>query len=458
MSITWLAMAASVPGQPQLTGAHWLFLGRIQTRFGGSPLEAGSAFVSCETGSAMADYLQDGAITTLHNLSQRPVAELEADLTQWAQQRPMALIIPTLFSEIEGDALPAIVDELATVPYLDEVIIGLDRADAGQFDKARAFFDALPVRHRILWHDGPALTAVDEALGAHGLAPLDSGKGRNVWYSLGYFLASNRATVVAMHDADILTYSRGLLARLLYPLAHPTFGYAFAKGYYFRSDGDRLNGRVSRLLVTPLLRSLRQTLGPSDYLDYIATFRYPLAGEYAMRADAVANLRIPFDWGLEIGVLSEVYGSYTPKRICQVDLAGAYDHKHQDVSANDPTQGLHRMAIDIAKAFYRKLAVSGEVFTPAVFRTLEASFHRHALDLVDQYHHDAEMNGYEVDRRAEEQLVDVFAQAIITAGQHFLSRPMELPYIPNWSLVLDTVPDIFDQLLAAVEADNVSDL
>lgn len=402
----------------------------------------------------MGDYFQNGAITTLHNLSRRPVDELEADLSRWAPQRPMALIIPTLFSEIRGDALPEIVRQLAGVPYLDEVIIGLDRADAGQFDKARGFFDALPIRHRILWNDGPRLRAIDADLAANGLAPLDSGKGRNVWYTLGYFLASGRGSVVALHDADILTYSRDLLARLLYPVAHPTFGYAFCKGYYFRSDGERMNGRVSRLLVTPLLRSLRQTLGPSDYLDYIGSFRYPLAGEYAMRADAVANLRIPFDWGLEIGVLSEVYRSYTPRRICQVDLADAYDHKHQVLSADDPNHGLHRMAIDIAKAFYRKLAVSGEVFTPGVFRTLKATFYRNALDLVDQYHHDAEMNGYQVDRHAEEHLVEVFARAIMTAGEHYLSRPMELPFIPNWSLVLDTMPDVFDRLLDAVDADN----
>ena len=71
-----------------------------------------------------------------------------------------------------------------------------------------------------------------------------------------------------------------------------------------------------------------------------------------MDLDVVRNLRIPFDWGLEIGVLSEVYRSYTPRRICQVDLADAYDHKHQDLSPDDPEAGLHKMAIDISKAFY----------------------------------------------------------------------------------------------------------
>lgn len=403
---------------------------------------------------AVADFFQNGVITTLHNLSERPTEELEGELATWAERTPMALVVPALYSELEGPALSAIVDELAEVPYLEEVIIGLDRADEAQFAHAQEFFSRLPMRHRILWNDGPAMLAIDADLRARGLAPDTPGKGRNVWWCLGYFLASGRSEIVGMHDADIVTYSRDMLARLFYPLAHPTFGYAFCKGYYFRSDGSRMNGRVARLLVTPLVRSLRATLGPNDYLDFIDSFRYPLAGECSMDANLVRNLRIPSDWGLEIGVLAEVYRRYTSRRICQVDLAGAYDHKHQTVSLDDPDGGLHKMAIDIAKAMYRKLAISGEILSAEHFRTIKATFYRTGLDLVDQYHHDAEMNGYTVDRNGEEQLVELFTQAIMTAGEHFVSNPMETPFIPSWSRVLDAVPDIHERIIAAVEADN----
>ena len=68
----------------------------------------------------------------------------------------------------------------------------------------------------------------------------------------GYFLASGKGKILALHDADILNYQSEMLALLLYPLANPTFGYAFCKGYYFRTDSDGFNGRVARLLVTPL--------------------------------------------------------------------------------------------------------------------------------------------------------------------------------------------------------------
>ena len=412
----------------------------------------------CDTGVAMGDFSQSGVITTLHNLADRPVAELEADLRTWSARRPMSLAIPALHAELEGPGLRGIVGELSQVTYLDEIIIGLDRTDAAGFADARRFFEALPERHRVMWHDGPRLRSIDEDLAKQGLAPLGAGKGRNVWYLLGYFLASGRGAVVGLHDADIVTYSRNMLARLFYPVVHPTFGYVFSKGYYYRAgaaDGVwQMNGRVTRLLVTPLISALRQTLGHSGYLDYLASFRYPLAGEYAMHADVARGLGVPFDWGLEVGVLSEVHRNYTGRRICQVDLADAYDHKHREISADDPGSGLHRMAIDITKAIYRRLAVGGEVFTDSVFRTIEASFHRHALDLVDQYHHDAEMNGFAVDRHGEEELVAVFARAVATAGQHYRSRPAELPHIPSWSLVLDAMPEVFERLVEAVEADN----
>ena len=59
-----------------------------------------------------------------------------------------------------------------------------------------------------------------------------------------------------MHDCDILTYKREMLARLIYPVANPTFSYKFCKGYYSRIANNSMNGRVCRLLVTPLLRAL----------------------------------------------------------------------------------------------------------------------------------------------------------------------------------------------------------
>jgi len=402
----------------------------------------------------MGDFYQNGIITTLHNLADRPLEELERELQEFSSRRPMALILPSLYSELEGEALPRIVDELVKVPYLSEIVIGLDRADEGQYRQALAFFERLPQHHRVLWNDGPRLQALDAELHKQDLAPKELGKGRNVWYCMGYTLATNRSESVALHDCDILTYDRSLLARLIYPVANPRFNYEFCKGYYARVADGKINGRVSRLLVTPLLRALKKTLGEMEYLEYMDSFRYPLAGEFSFRRDVLNDILIPSDWGLEIGVLSEMYRNYANNRLCQADIADVYDHKHQKLSPDDDSSGLSKMSVDISKALFRKLATRGITFNTETFRSLKATYYRIALDFVETYHNDAVMNGLSLDIHSEEKAVELFAENIMKAGEAFLDRPMERPFIPSWSRVISAVPDVLERLCEAVEADH----
>ena len=401
----------------------------------------------------MADFYQNGIITTLHNLHQRSLEELEGELQRFAKRRPMTLVLPSLYSELEGEALPNIVQELSQVDYLDQIVIGLDRATQAQYQNALRFFKPLGNNVRVLWNEGPRLQALDQQLQAKNLAPKELGKGRNVWYCFGYVLAEDRAQAVALHDCDILTYERGLLARLLYPVANPNFNYKFCKGFYARVANGKMHGRVTRLLVTPLVRALKKVYGQNDYLDYIDSFRYPLAGEFSFRTDVITDLRIPSDWGLEIGVLSELNRNYANNRICQADIADAYDHKHQDMSADDTTKGLSKMSIDICKALYRKLATNGVVFNAETFRAIKATYFRIALDFVETYYNDAQMNGLDIDIHAEEAAIELFAENVLNAGQDFLANPMETPFIPSWNRVLSALPDISQELLKAVDDD-----
>ncbi len=402
----------------------------------------------------MADFYQNGIITTLHNLSERTHEDLEAELVEFSKNRPMSLILPSLFSELEGEALPNIIGHLKEVPYLSEIVIGLDRADEAQYRHALKFFGDLPQHHRVLWNDGPRLKALDAELMELGVAPKEMGKGRNVWYCMGYTLASGKAESVALHDCDIVTYEKELLARLIYPVANPRFNYEFCKGFYARVADGKMNGRVSRLLVTPLLRSFKRVVGYRDYLEYMDSFRYPLAGEFSFRKDVLHDIRIPSDWGLEIGVLSEMYRNYAHNRLCQVDIAKTYDHKHQNLSIEDDQGGLSKMSIDITKALFRKLATQGETFTTETFRSLKATYYRIALDFVETYHNDAVMNGLKLDIHQEEKAVEMFAENIMKAGQHFLERPMERPFIPSWNRVVSAMPDVLERLKEAVELDN----
>ena len=401
----------------------------------------------------MADFYQNGIVTTLHNLTNRGVEELESELIEFSKTRPMGLILPSLYSELEGEALPKIVEHISEVPYLSQVIIGLDRATEDEFCKAIAFFKYLGQPHQILWNDGPRLKQLDAELQALGVAPTEMGKGRNVWYCMGYALATKEAESIALHDCDILTYDRSLLARLIYPVAHPQFNYEFCKGYYARYSDGKLNGRVARLLVTPLLKALKRVMGHNDYLDYMDSYRYSLSGEFSFRRDVLNDIRIPSDWGLEIGVLSEMQRNYAANRLCQVDIANVYDHKHQDLSLHNSEGGLSKMSIDITKAFFRKLATQGYTLNTETMRTIKATYYRIALDYIETYKNDAIINGLKVDIHTEEKSVEMFAKNIMAAGQSFLEKPMETPFIPSWNRVISAMPDVLSRLEEAVEED-----
>lgn len=402
----------------------------------------------------MADFFQNGVITTLHKLAERPIESIEEELQEFGEQRPMALILPSLYSELEGEALPRIVAHLKQATYISDIIIGLDQASHDQFRHARDFFAELPQTTHLLWNDGDRLRALNEQLQVEYLAPQQPGKGRNAWYCFGYALSLEHCEAVALHDCDILTYDRCLPARLFYPVANPTFSFEFCKGYYARINGGKLSGRLTRLFVTPLLRALKKVVGCREYLEFMDSFRYPLSGEFSMRRDFLKNVRIPSDWGLEVGVLSEVYRGLSRHQVCQVDIADYYDHKHQSLSRDEADSGLVRMSVEIAKSLFRKLATEGISLSIEDIRSIKATYFRIALDSIEQYFYDAMINGLDFDRHKEEGSVDLFTESVMKAGESFLANPMEAPFIANWNRVFSAIPDFAGQMQTAVAADN----
>ncbi len=402
----------------------------------------------------MSDFSQNGIISTLHDFGTKTTSEIEKELLSFSKQRKMELILPCLYSELEGNALPKIVKEISKTKYLDHIIVGLDKANSKQAKKAWKFFKKLNMPFSILWNDGPALKKLDQELKKKDLAPNELGKGRNVWYCLGMCIARDSARSVALHDCDIKTYDRRMLAKLFYPVVNPTFNFEFCKGYYPRIAENKMNGRVARLLVFPLLTALEKTIGKSDYLEFMKSFKYPLAGEFSFRRNVLPELRISSDWGIEVGILSEMQRSFSPQNICQVDLADKYDHKHQILSIDDETKGLSRMSIDIIKTFIKKLATQGNTFSREKFRSLKATYYRSALDLIDIYRSDAEMNGLKLDTHTEEKTVELFARNIMKAGEAFILNPMDTPFIPTWSRVKSAIPDFLKRLKEVVNEDN----
>ncbi|MFA5264517.1 MAG: hypothetical protein WC378_11895 [Opitutaceae bacterium] len=402
----------------------------------------------------MSDFYQTGAIATLHRLGQPNTQQLEKALVEYSEETPIALVLPCHIRELGTLALKRIVRELKGVPYLKQIIVGIDGATRMRdWKHARRIFSQLPQKPILLWNDGPRMQALFKTLDDAELSPGQGGKGRNVWTCFGYVLASEQARMVAVHDCDIITYNRELLARLCYPVAHPSLGFDFCKGYYARAT-TRLNGRCMRLLVTPLLRALKSIVGPHPFLVYMDTYRYPLAGEFALDMDLVRRVRIPYDWALEVGLLAEVFRNCAPRAICQSELCDNYDHKHQEISVRDPEKGLNKMAIDIVKSLYRRMGAEGIKLDSGLFDTLLSAYSRQAEDTLRFYSADATINGLSYPRHEEETAVSTFVRSIRAATEAYQKDPLWSPLIPNWNRIHSALPGFFDELNAAVLADN----
>jgi glucosyl-3-phosphoglycerate synthase len=403
----------------------------------------------------MADFFQNGPIATLHALGEPDVARLERELTAFAVERPIALVLPCHADELGTPALAGIVRHLREVPYLSEIVVGLDGASATDWKKARTLFADLPVR--LLWNDGPRMRKLLVQLDAADLAIGPVGKGRNLWLCFGHLLAGDTARVVAMHDCDILTYDRAFLARLCYPVANPALGYDFAKGYSARFS-NTLHGRVTRLLFTPLVRALGVLIEPHPFLSYLDGFRYALSGEMCFDTRLLRRTRMPADWGVEVGLLAEMFRLVSPKAICQVDIAERYDHRHHPIAVKTTksrrAHGLEKTATDVAACVFRTLALQGVPLDRARFDTLLAVTQRTAEDAIRTYDAVAGLNDLHYDRHEEETIATLFSHSLRNATDAYLADPLGSPLIPNWNRVEAALPEFFEDFRAAVERDN----
>jgi glucosyl-3-phosphoglycerate synthase len=400
----------------------------------------------------MSDFHQVGPVTALPRLVARPIEELEERILGLARRFPVALVLPMIPSEMDRPALRGILDELTKVSYLDSLVISLNKATADDHLRCQDFFARYPGRKVILWNEQPAIQELLYDLSARGLYVGGPGKGRACWLAMGYVLAEERAEYMAFHDADVLGYSREMLARLVLPTLDPTMDYDFVKGYYARVS-DRLHGRVTRLLLTPLLSAFTRLIGENDYIRYLSSFRYALSGEFAVKCDLAQRMRLPCDWGLEIVTIFEALRHRAPVRLCQVELSDRYDHKHQVLSEDDPQAGLHRMARDVVKHLLRTLAAAGVNLPDGLLRSLLAAYQREAEDAVADSYAVSTINGLVFDRHEEERNVQVFLSALRASIEEFLQDPLGTPLVPNWARVWAGVPEASARLLSAVAAE-----
>jgi glucosyl-3-phosphoglycerate synthase len=172
-----------------------------------------------------------------------------------------------------------------------------------------------------------------------------------------------------------------------------------------------------------------------------------LAGDIAIYSDVALNLRIPSDWGLELGMLAEVYRNTSEKRVCQVDL-GFYDHQHKEMGS----QSLLKTAEDCFVTLLRTLTeIEGINISEAFLLSLQVTYRRFAQDKIKQYHTDAICNGLDYDRHEEETSVDALSEVIIKGGKHYLKNPINTQ-LPDWPRTISAMPDARERLRnAAIE-------
>jgi glucosyl-3-phosphoglycerate synthase len=401
----------------------------------------------------MADFFQNGVITSLQKLGERTLEDMELELERLAERRKMILLLPALYSEFETPAMHTIIEELKKVHYLHRIILGLDRATREQFLEVKELMSVLPCEVDVIWNDGPRMQELYEELTNEGFPCLkDPGKGRNVWTMIGYGLTGEENYAFALHDCDIVNYSREIVARLFFPIVHPALDYEFNKGYYSRV-ASKLHGRVTRLFYTPLIRGLEEVMGTSRYLEYMDSFRYALSGEFAFIRSLGRGIAISPTWGLEVSTLSEVYKNTSNRRICQTEIMDTYEHKHQDLGNKDDGGGVYKMAGDIAKTIFRVMAQEGVVFSEAHFKTLLATYFQESRFEISKFVALSKLNGLEYNRQAEISAVEAFQDAIEQAAKEFYDYPLGVPSLSPWITVRSVLPNFSEKFANAVALD-----
>ena len=418
----------------------------------------------------MADFHQEGVITTLHSLYEafdrdEYLEELERKLVDYSTHLNISLLLPCLYSELQNpQVLDPIVNDISKVQYLHSIVVALGGANYDQFQEARQYFSRLRTDNRelqVVWVDGPGAQEILARIREKDIATGVAGKGQSAWLALGYILGHEKAEVIALHDCDIVTYDRIMLGRLIEPVANPNNDFEFCKGYYARiSPTERaMKGRVTRLFVVPFVDAMMKIMRERGFFElekffqYHRSFNYPLAGEFSFTAYLARGLNIAYDWGLEVSTLSEVYNKVITKKIAQVDLARNYEHKHQVMSEKDAQRGLHRMVVDIAKFYLNYMRAHGFALDDAIIDMILHTYYQNALSFIKSYSDDAEVNNLIYDRYREEQAAHFFRGFLWTAWEQS-KGPQLSTQIPSWNRVIYSLPDIYDHLKYVVEKDN----
>lgn len=395
----------------------------------------------------MADFYIN-KLPTFSLLHEEQTTVMEKKILEETSRIPIGVLIPALYRDLSSDAMKNIIRVLSDMPMIKKVYVCLDQAGIEEYHSAQKIISPLGSKGMLIWNDShkvrELVTEIEQKLSV-GIR----GKGHAVWTGLGYVIAKSEVSALAFHDADIVTYSKDLLIRLLFPIV--ALKYQFSKGFYIRYN-TQFYGRVVRLFYFPFVRALKDIFGSTEYIDYMGDFRYPLSGEFATFVNQARILQFPSDWGIEVGILGEIFRNMRINRICQVELVSRYDHKHQKMGS-ESEGGLFSMASDIARTFFTFMAGNGKVIGHDTFNAVRHAYLKNAREIVYVYESFAEMhdNIISFDYHSEMSAIEMFAESIDSAVKQFYENPKGSILIPDWKRVESAVDGILDKLVLAVE-------
>ncbi|WP_370591164.1 glucosyl-3-phosphoglycerate synthase [Saccharopolyspora montiporae] len=232
-----------------------------------------------------------------------------AELVSAKRARSVSVVLPALNEAATVGGIVTAIRPLTTSAcgrLVDEIVV----MDSGSTDRTCAA--AAEAGARVFRRDD-VLPTVD----------VRPGKGEVLWRSL----AATTGDVVVFIDADLIGFEADFVPALLGPLlteADPML----VKGFYRRplgpdtgtADGDG-GGRVTEILVRPLLAQLRPELGGVIQ---------PIGGEYAARREFLASASFAPGYGVDIGLLLDAHERYGLPGLAQVNL-GARRHRNRDL-------------------------------------------------------------------------------------------------------------------------------
>jgi len=208
--------------------------------------------------------------------------------------------------------------------------------------------------------DGTGETA--SALGAEVIRTGDvfpelgavAGKGDNLWRGL----TAATGDIVCFVDADSADFGPHFVRGLVRPLLREP-GIEYVKAFYRRPWRDEYGvtatggGRVTTLLARPLLRR---------FYPELAWLEQPLAGEMAARRSLLEAVPFATGYGLEIGLLVDIYRRVGAGAISQVDL-------HSRQNRHRPLDELGPMADAVLETLTARLVDEGRAQGVAVTRS-----------------------------------------------------------------------------------------